>query len=104
MLAHVDEMDTLKTLTKKTDFDYLKVSPDFVKQLSEEPSGDEEEGGSILSNLKNRGASIIVKDVEDATTLTEVISVGADFAMGEFIGEATTQLDDSTNVESFDIS
>jgi EAL domain-containing protein (putative c-di-GMP-specific phosphodiesterase class I)/FixJ family two-component response regulator len=104
MLAHVEEMETLKTLTQKTDFDFLKVSPTFVKQLSEEPSGDTEEGGSVLSNLKNRGANIIVKDVEDATTLTEVISVGADFAMGEFIGEATTQLDDSTNVESFDIS
>ena len=58
-----------------------------------------------LQRLNNNvGANIIVKDVEDATTLTEVISVGADFAMGEFIGEATTQLDDSTNVESFDIS
>ncbi|MBT7953480.1 MAG: EAL domain-containing protein [Gammaproteobacteria bacterium] len=104
MLAHVEEMETLKTLTQKTDFDFLKISPAFVKQLSEEPSGDTDEGGTVLSNLKNRGANIIVKDVEDATTLTEVISVGADFAMGEFIGEATTQLDDSTNVESFDIS
>jgi hypothetical protein len=47
---------------------------------------------------------IVVCDVEDATTLTEVISVGADFAIGDFIGEASAQLEDSTNVESFEIS
>jgi EAL domain-containing protein (putative c-di-GMP-specific phosphodiesterase class I)/FixJ family two-component response regulator len=104
MLAHVDEIEQLKTLTEKTDFDFIKISPDFVKQLAEQANDDSEEGGTLLSSLKNRGFKIVVKDVEDATTLTQIISLGADFAMGEFIGEATTQLDDSTNVESFDIS
>jgi EAL domain-containing protein (putative c-di-GMP-specific phosphodiesterase class I)/FixJ family two-component response regulator len=104
MLAHVDNLESLKTLTEKTSFDFLKVSPAFARQLSEETNIDAEAGGSILSNLKNRNTRIVVKDVEDATVLTEVISIGADFAMGEFIGEATTQLDDTTNVESFNIS
>jgi EAL domain-containing protein (putative c-di-GMP-specific phosphodiesterase class I)/FixJ family two-component response regulator len=104
MLAHVNEIEQFKALTQKTDFDFIKVGPDFVKQLSEEANKGDEEGGTLLSNLKSRGTSIVVKDVEDATTLTEVISLGADFAMGEFIGEATTQIDDSTNVEAFDIS
>ncbi|MFT5351043.1 MAG: EAL domain-containing protein (putative c-di-GMP-specific phosphodiesterase class I), partial [Gammaproteobacteria bacterium] len=104
MLAHVKDVESMKTLTKKTNFDFLKVSPALIKQLSEEVSADAEEGGSLLTSLKKRGTAIVVQDVEDATTLTEVISIGADYAIGEFIGEASSQLDDLTNVESFEIS
>ncbi|NKB38781.1 MAG: EAL domain-containing protein [Gammaproteobacteria bacterium] len=102
-LAQIDDIETLKALTNKSSFDLLKISAEMIKQLSEEASGDEE-GGTLLASLKNRGLSIVVCDVEDATTLTEVISVGADFAIGEFIGEASAQLEESTNVESFEIS
>jgi EAL domain-containing protein (putative c-di-GMP-specific phosphodiesterase class I)/CheY-like chemotaxis protein len=104
MLDHLEDLETLRTLTDKVNFDLLKVSPDMIKQLSEETSGDAKEGGSLLSSLKSRGAGIIAQDVEDATTLTEVISTGADYAIGEFIGEASSQLDDMNNVESFEIS
>ena len=104
MLADVENVETMKTLTTKTNFDFLKVSPALILQLSEEASGDAKEDGTLLSSLKNRGAGIIAYDVEDATTLTEVTSVGADYAIGEFIGEVSSQLDDMTDVESFEIS
>ena len=104
VLADVENVETMKTLTTKTNFDFLKVSPALILQLSEEASGDAKEDGTLLSSLKNRGAGIIAYDIEDATTLTEVTSVGADYAIGEFIGEVSSQLDDMTDVESFEIS
>jgi len=103
-LSRVENIEALKSLTRSMRFDLLKVSPDMMKQLSQEAADDSEEESTLLGSLKNRGARIIVEDVEDATTLTEVISEGADYALGEFIGEASTQLDDLTNVESFEIS
>jgi len=104
MLAHVEDMESMKEMTGKTNFHFIKVTPGMIKQLSEEASDDAEEGGSLLASLKNRGTGIVVQDVEDATTLTEIISMGADYAIGEFIGEASSQLDDTNYVESFEIS
>lgn len=104
MLSNADDLDTLKAQTRNSSFDLLKVSADMLIILSEEASDNSEEEGTLLTSLKAAGTAIVVQDVEDATTLTEVISIGADYAIGEFIGESSTQLDDMTNVESFEIS
>ncbi len=104
MLDRIDDLETLKALTDKTRFDFLKVNREMILQLSREACGDAEEGATLLSMLKGGGAGIVVEDVEDATTLTEVISVGADYALGEFIGEPSSHLDELNNVETFEIS
>ncbi len=105
MLADIEDVESVKTLTAKTRFDLVKMNPELINQVQEEAAKDAEgEDSTLLNSLKTRGMSIVAAGVEDATTLTEVISMGADFAIGEFIGEASTQLDDLTNVESFEIS
>lgn len=105
VLAEIDDVETVRQLTGITGFDMLKLSPALIRQLAEESSGDGgEEEITLLNSLKQRGMGMVADNIEDATTLTEVISIGADYAIGEFIGEASTQLDDMTNVESFEIS
>jgi EAL domain-containing protein (putative c-di-GMP-specific phosphodiesterase class I) len=58
----------------------------------------------MFDGLVGKGVQVIADGVEDATTLTNVISAGAHYAMGNFIGEPTQHIDDSTNVESFEIT
>ncbi len=58
---------------------------------------------SRLDLLKSNHIRFIADDISDATTLTDAISIGTEYAMGEFIGEPVTQLDDMTNIESFEI-
>jgi EAL domain-containing protein (putative c-di-GMP-specific phosphodiesterase class I) len=53
--------------------------------------------------IKSNGTRFIADDIEDSTALTDAISMGTEYAMGNFIGEPTTQLDDVTNIETFEI-
>ena len=56
---------------------------------------------SILHTLKGEGVHIIIDGIQDATMLTEAISLGAEYVMGNFIGEPQSSL--AGNVQTFDI-
>jgi len=103
MLSYISNIEDVSTLTQNTKFDLVKVHHEMVSKLGEAISEDEEHS-SILQRLKSKGTNIIAEDISNATMLTDIISVGADYAMGEFIGEATNQLEEITNMESFDIT
>ena len=103
MLSEISGLDEIKTLSGKVKFDFFKMKHEVVVKFSETPADAAAESDSILDLLKSKGANIIADGVEDATALTEVITLGVDFAMGFFIGEPAVQLEDTTNIESFEI-
>ena len=103
MLSEITGPEDIKALSGKAKFDLLKMKHEVVLKLKDAPADDTPESRSILDLLKSKGTNIIADNVEDATTLTDVITLGIDFAMGFFIGEPTVQLEDTTNIESFEI-
>ena len=100
-LSEFADQSDVNPLTSKAGFALVRVDHELAKQLAEEY--EDESKTSLLQELKALGVNVIADNVEDATTLTEVISVGVDYALGNFIGEPTQQLDEITNVESFEI-
>jgi hypothetical protein len=60
--------------------------------------------GTLINVLKARGIRIITDGIEDSTSLTNAIVIGADYALGGFIGAETAQLDENKFVESFEIT
>lgn len=83
------------------------IKPNLVR-VSREQFGELQGGtggpGPLLQSLKAKEIRTIIDDVQDANGLTSAIAAGADYAMGTFIGEATSQIDDTTNVELFEIT
>ncbi|MCZ6526968.1 MAG: EAL domain-containing protein [Gammaproteobacteria bacterium] len=102
MLGFVNNIDKIEQLTAELYFDLVKINYGSMKQLQETVS-NAEGGGYVLQKLRSNGTYVIADNISDATALTDAISAGADYAMGEFIGEKMTQLEDITNVESFEI-
>ena len=90
-------------------FDVLRADYQVFEELStnyvDVPAGteDTEEKISFLQQLMKNGLSLYVDDLADATKLTQAISLGIDYGSGPFIGEPMNQLDNVTNVESFEI-
>lgn len=90
-------------LVKKDTFDLLRLQCPQLDQLQSQadPAG---KAGTLLDQVGATGAGFIADGVEDATMLTKVIGSGAQYAMGRFIGEPVSQIDDHSNVESFEIT
>jgi EAL domain-containing protein (putative c-di-GMP-specific phosphodiesterase class I) len=91
-------------------FDLIRCNRSLISELQgisaktpQNEPGKEKSTHSQLDLIKSRSSRFIADDIVDATTLTECISIGTDYAMGVFIGEPVTQLDDMTNIESFEI-
>ncbi|NNE38293.1 MAG: EAL domain-containing protein, partial [Gammaproteobacteria bacterium] len=110
VLGNVKNIDEIITFTNKFQFDVIRCNSNIIKELQEVSAPDDEvaKNGenatqSQLDLLKSKQVSFIADDISDATTLTDTISIGTEYAMGEFIGEPVTQLDDMTNIESFEI-
>ena len=103
VLSYIDKADEVSALTSSVNFNMLRLDKEMVPELNE-ISTDDEENKTLMQLLKSKGTNIIADGINDATMLTDSISAGADYAMGEFIGEEINQLDDTTNVESFEIT
>lgn len=103
VLASLADANQVSSLIESKRFNLLKINYNMLEQLQGGKPAPSE-GGSALEKIKSGGTRIIVDNVEDSTTLTNVISAGAHYAMGNFIGEPITQLGDQTNVESFEIT
>ena len=105
VLAELGQPDEARTLVvgEPQGIDLLKVGHEMLQKLKTTPASAGTTG-SLFDGLAGKGIHIIADDIQDATTLTNVIGVGAHFAMGNFIGEPTQHIDDSTNVETFEIT
>lgn len=102
VLGGVKNIDQIINLTGNVRFDFIRVNHEMIPQFRETVS-KREGGGSVMDELKSKVTHIIADNINDATMLTNVIGAGADYAMGNFIGDEISQLDEITNVESFEI-
>jgi CheY-like chemotaxis protein/EAL domain-containing protein (putative c-di-GMP-specific phosphodiesterase class I) len=81
-------------------FDMVLMHGKLLKELK---SGAQHAQGPLLDQLRAQGKRIVVDDIQDATSLTDAIALGADLAMGRFVGEAIHQLEETSSVESLQI-
>jgi len=110
LLGNIDTTAELVQFTGSIRFDLIRCKQALIKELEGMPpsatsqaTDPKNTGNSQLEMIKSAGSRFIADDIEDATALTEVITLGAEYAMGKFIGEPATQLDDVTNIETFEI-
>ena len=109
ILSQSADLKQIQDLTGSMQFDFIRADYDTFENLNtcypESPAGLGEPGEktSFLQALRNQDLSFLVDDLGDATKLTSAISLGIDYGSGPFIGEPMNQLDDITNVESFEI-
>ena len=105
ILGQPSDIQQIQNLCNSMHFDLIRGDFELINKLNTTYQDVTAETGkrSVLQQLKEGGVHIIVDDVVDATKLTDTITLGADFAAGSFIGEPVNQLDDVTNVETFEI-
>lgn len=84
-------------------FSFLRLDHRLLNEAEETAPEQEGTAGFPIESVKAQGIQIIADDIEDAMSLTATIGTGAEYAMGPFIGEPVDQLDDQTNIESFEI-
>lgn len=96
-------LDELHELTHKGLFDYLIADHLKIPELQAfvPVKGQRQD---LLTHLKEAGIRIVAGGIKDANELTEVIHRGVDYAMGSFVGDEITQIDESSNLESFEIT
>lgn len=104
ILGDTTDSQEVRKLLNNMDFDLIRTNFETISEMSQTyPTAGSPDKASILQHLKNNNVQFIVDNVRDATTLTESIGAGADYAAGVFIGDPTNQLDDVTSVETFEI-
>jgi len=104
-LGSIDTFEELASLAGLLDFNLLAIRYPLIKKILCTPGYNVDINFlKNLKNLKSRGARIIIDGIEDSTMLTEAISLGADYVMGNFIGEPQSNQAGTGNVETFDIS
>ncbi|MCG8379089.1 MAG: EAL domain-containing protein, partial [Proteobacteria bacterium] len=72
-------------------------------ESSEEEEEEESEKKNLLQYLKQNEIHIITTGIEDSTLLTDAITAGTDYVIGNFVGEIQDNLAE-TNVESFELT
>ena len=76
------------------------------KEINDEPDGEEEQEDkqNLLQYLKAKNIKIITSGIEDSTLLTDAITAGTDYTLGDFVGEVQENLTESSMVESFELT
>lgn len=82
-------------------FDMVLMHNTMLKELNGRTNQPDQ--GALLQKLRSQHQRIVVDDIQDATSLTDAIALGADLAMGRFVGEPVQQLDELTSVETLEI-
>lgn len=103
LLGNIDTVEEVVQFASRIKFDLIRCNHKLIHELRELVPADKTRGNSQLELLKSTGIRFIADNIGDATTLTEIISLNTEYAMGDLIGEPSTQLDDVTNVETFEI-
>ena len=103
MLGNIDTITEIIQFSSKIKFDFVRCNIKLINELAAMVATDKTKSNSQLELIKSDGSRFIADDIVNATALTEGITAGAEYAMGEFIGEPAAQLDDVTNFETFEI-
>ncbi|MBI2969872.1 MAG: EAL domain-containing protein [Gammaproteobacteria bacterium] len=102
VLGNIQSADELKSLSGDDGLQMLRIGQELFSRIR--ANAAEDDGAALFERLRDAGAQLIVDSIRDATTLTEAIAGGASYAMGTFVGEPTTVLDETSRVESFEIA
>jgi EAL domain-containing protein (putative c-di-GMP-specific phosphodiesterase class I) len=84
-------------------FDLVLMHSAQLKALSGAAGVSPGEESQLLEQLRAAGRRILVDDIQDSMSLTEAIGLGADLAMGRFVGEAIPELGDVTGVQTVEL-
>jgi CheY-like chemotaxis protein len=112
-LSNVHTVGNIDEQCKLTSPGLLMVTVEQLKKLSEtlapdnnqsENDEDETEKQNLLQYLKSKKIKVITSGIEDSTLLTDAITAGTDFTLGNFVGEVQDNLVESSMVESFELT
>jgi len=105
VLGAVKNAEEIIRFAGKIKFDFIRCGHNIIQELQKLslPADEKNQSKSQLEMIKSNKVRFIADDIEDATTLTDIISLGTEYAMGNFIGEPTAHLDNVTNIETFEI-
>lgn len=102
-LGALTDIQEITSLPGDPGFDYIRTDKTLLKAINATPPPEQKQG-SLLNYMKSHGIKFIVDGIIDSTGLTDAIVTGADYALGDFIGTATEQLDENKYMESFEIT
>ena len=95
------DMETLKIMNET-------LAPTEMQAKETEPTDEdadkEEIKATLLQCLKQQGIRIITSGIEDSTLLTDAITTGTDYVIGNFVGETQDNLIETGSVESFELT
>lgn len=112
-LSDVADKNDIDKICKDLSAKYINTNLEGLKKLNSKLAPtetaaagdeDEQEKRNLLQHLKIKGIRLISSGIHDATTLTEAINMGADFTIGDFVGEVQQSLIESASVESFELT
>jgi CheY-like chemotaxis protein len=116
-LTNMDVMDNIVEDCEITSSSLLMMNLEQLNKLTEilAPHVSEENEGSdeddeeckkqnMLQFLKSKNIRIITTGIEDSTLLTDAITAGTDYTLGNFVGEIQDNLFESQTVESFELT
>ncbi|NEZ03725.1 EAL domain-containing protein [Wenzhouxiangella sp. XN201] len=83
-LSHVNEQSRWQLLTEKLKSDFLRMSPGFVKRLTQDPDL-EERFFELSKQVREQGTRIIMPMIEDSKTAASMWRTGADYMQGNLI-------------------
>lgn len=101
-IGHIESVMDIKNIMNLSGIHLLMLEADAIdelKTITVEEAPDE----NFVSALKKKQIYIITRDVHDSGELMAAIAAGADMAMGEFVGAAQTELDEMSNIESYEL-
>lgn len=102
IFGHIDKTADIKQTLDLPGKKLLMLKPDSMEELRTIPvEGDADE--NFVAHIKQKQIYLVARDIDDSTMLMNAINAGADFAIGAFVGEPQTQLDESSNIESYDL-
>lgn len=90
--SRVDEHSKWDLLRDKLKVDYIKMAPNFVERLGQDP-GLGHEFAELSAPVRKVGTKIIMPMVEDAGIAANIWRTGADYMQGYMIQEETEGLD-----------
>ncbi|MBI1732829.1 MAG: EAL domain-containing protein [Gammaproteobacteria bacterium] len=85
------------------EFDLVLMHFVQLKALANNRPGTGSGPAPLLERLRAKGRRILVDDIQDSMSLTEAIGLGADLAMGRFVGEPIPELDEVSGVHTMEL-
>ena len=101
-LSDVDDLGQLLYLTPKIDIQLVIIDHQKLSDLNLMETMDEKPE-NYLGYLKRTKRFVVATGISDSTALTTAITLGADLAMGDFIGAPKPSYEEEDAIQSYEI-